>query len=96
MIRMYDNFSISPISELKPTTVKVDFNYKRIFVYKKIKGIDLYSFFKNYWKDDNEAIKWQFPLIAIDRQTFELVKPWIFADKMSENCITECAIQESI
>lgn len=90
---MYDNISISPISILKPTTIKVDFNSRRIFVYKKIKGLDLYLTLKNYWKDDhNEANKWPFPLMAIDRQNFELVNDWKLNDKMSENYLTECTI----
>ena len=49
----------------------------------------VYSFTKEEWKDDNNLIKFAFPLISITGEQFELINGWDFADISSKYLIRD-------
>lgn len=49
----------------------------------------VYSFLKEEWKDDANLIKYDFPIISITNEQFELVNGWDFADVATKNLIRD-------
>lgn len=49
----------------------------------------LYSFLKEEWKDDANLIKYDFPMISITNEMFELINGWDFADATTRNLIRD-------
>lgn len=49
----------------------------------------LYSFLKEEWKDDANLIKYDFPMISITNEQFELINGWDFADAATRNLIRD-------
>lgn len=49
----------------------------------------LYSFLKEEWKDDANLIKFDFPMISITNEMFELVNGWDFADSTTKELIRD-------
>ena len=47
----------------------------------------LYSFLKEEWKEDNDLIKFPFPMIAITEEKFELQNGWDFKNTASKDLI---------
>ena len=44
----------------------------------------LYSFIKEEWKNDNNLVKFAFPMISITTEQFELINGWNFSGSVSE------------
>lgn len=49
----------------------------------------LYSFLKEEWKDDSNLIKYDFPMISITNEMFELINGWDFADATTKELIRD-------
>ncbi len=49
----------------------------------------IYSYLKEEWKDDTDLIKFDFPIVSITEEKFELGHSWNFADSTTTNLIRD-------
>lgn len=49
----------------------------------------VYSYLKEEWKDDAALIKFDFPMVSITAEQFELVNGWDFADQTTKDLIRD-------
>ena len=54
----------------------------------------LYSFIKEEWKNDNNLVKFAFPMISITTEQFELINGWNFSGSVSEASASQYLIRD--
>jgi hypothetical protein len=52
-----------------------------------VTGQCLYSFLKEQWKNDNNLIKYPFPMLSITNEQFEFINGWLPADYATRKLI---------
>lgn len=54
----------------------------------------LYSFIKEEWKNDNNLVKFAFPMISITTEQFELINGWNFSGSVAEPSASQYLIRD--
>ena len=80
------NVHIDPA--LKKFTFLASFGSVTVLDNDGVLGQSMYSFFKEEWKNDNDLIKFPFPMISITAEQYEFVEGWAPVDEVESTIAT--------